>query len=67
MQALDMSPGQSQIPQATSQQGRCQMKLGSEKPKADNQIPSLMPDAVPYSSQMENAKRVQPINFYPSI
>jgi len=32
MQALDIVPGQSQMPQVTSWQGSSQMRLGSEKP-----------------------------------
>jgi len=67
MQVLDIVPGQSQMPQVTSLQGSSQMRLGSEKPQADNHIVALMTDAVPDSSQMEIATPVQPMSFYPSI
>jgi len=40
MQVLDIVPGQSQMPQVTSRQGSSQMRLGLEKPQADNHIVS---------------------------
>ena len=67
MQTLDIVPGQSQMPQVTSRQGRSQMMLGSEKPHADNHIVPPMPTAVPDLSQIEIPKPVQPISFYPCI
>jgi len=67
MQVLDIVPGQSQMPQVTSRQGTSQMRLGSEKPQADNHIVLLMSAAMPDSSQIEIAKPVQPIRFYPCI
>jgi hypothetical protein len=67
MQALDIVPGQSQMPQVTSQQGTSQMRLGSEKPQADNHIVPPMPAAVPDSSPIEIAKPAQLVSFYPSI
>jgi len=67
MQVLDIVRGQSQMPQVTSRQGSCQMRLGSEKPQADNHIISLIPEAVPDSSQMETPTPVQPVSFHPSI
>ena len=67
MQALDIIPGQSQMPKVTSRQGSTQMRLGSKKPQADNHIVLPMPDAVPDSSQIEIAKPVQPVSFYPCI
>ena len=67
MQALDIVPGQSQMPQVTSRQGTNQMRLGSEKPQADNPIVLPMPAAVPDSSPIEIAKPVQPVSFYPCI
>ena len=67
MQALDIVPRQSQMLQVTSRQGSSQMRLGSEKPKADNHIVPPMPAMVPDSSQIEIAKTVQPISFYPCI
>jgi len=67
MQVLDIVPGQSQMPQVTSCQGSSQMRLGSEKPQADNHIVSLMPNAVPDSSQREIATPVQHVSIYPSI
>jgi len=67
MQVLDIVPGQSQMPQVMSWQGSSQMRLGSEKPQADNHIVYLMSDAVPDSSQREIATPVQPVSFYPSV
>jgi len=67
MQVLDIVPGQSQMPQVTSWQGSCQMRLRSEKPQADNQLVSLMPDAVPDSSQRDIATPVQPVSIDPSV
>jgi len=67
MQVLDIVPGQSQMLQVTSCQGSSPMMLGSEKPQADNDIVSLMPDAVPDSSEREIATPVQPLSICPSI
>jgi len=67
MQALDIVPGQSQMPQVTSQQGTSQMRLGSEKPQADNHIVPTMPATVSDPSPIEIAKPVQPVSFYPCI
>jgi hypothetical protein len=54
MKDLDIVPGQSQMPQVTSRQGTSQMRLGSEKPQADNHIVPPMPAVVPNSSSIEN-------------
>ena len=43
------------------------MKLGSDKPQADNHIEQLMPAAVPDLSQIDIEKPVQPVSFYPCI
>jgi len=67
MQALDIVPGQSQMPQVMSRQVHRQMRLGSEKPQADNCIVPPMLAAVPDSSPIEIAKPVQPVSFYPCI
>ena len=67
MQVVDIVPRRSQMQQVMSQQDSCQMRLGSEKSQADNHIESLMPHAVPDSSQMEIAQPVQPESSYPSI
>jgi len=67
MQVLDIILRQSQMPHVTSQQGSSQMRLGTEKPQANNHILSRMPDALPDSSQMEIATPVQPSSFHPSI
>jgi len=67
MQVLDIVPGQSQMPQVSSRQGSSQMRLGWEKPQADNYIVSLMPNAVPDSSQREIATPVQHVIISPSI
>jgi len=67
MQALDMVPGKSQMPQVKSRQGSIQMRLGLEKPQADNHIVRPMLAAVPDSSQIVIAKPVQPGSFHSCI
>jgi len=67
MQALDMVPGKSHMPQVTSRQGSSQMRLGLERPQADNHIVRAMPAAVPDSSQIVIAKPVQPGSFHSCI
>jgi len=67
MQALDIVPGQSQMPQVTSQQGSSQMRLGSKKPQADNHRVLAMRAMVPDSSQIEIANPVQPVSLYPCM
>jgi hypothetical protein len=67
MQDIDIIPGQSQMLQLMSQLGSSQMRLGSEKPQADNHIVSPTPDVVPESPQMKIAKLYQPVSFYPGI
>jgi len=61
MQGLDIIPGRSQMPQVTSRQGSSPMMLGSDKPHADNDIVSLMADAMSDSSHLEISKQVQPV------
>ena len=63
MQDLHVVPGQSQMPQVTSRPGSSQMRLGLEKPQADNHTVSLMPDVVPALSQRKIATPVQPVNI----
>ena len=63
MQVLDIVPGQSQTLHVTSSQGSSQLRLGLEKSQADNQIVSLMPDAVPDSSPREIATPVPPVSL----
>jgi len=65
MLAHDIVPGQSQMPQVTSRQGSTQMRLGLENPQADNHTVQPMPIGGPDSSQIEIAKPVQPVSFYP--
>jgi len=67
MQVLAIVHGQSQMPQVKSRQGSSQMRLGSEKPLAENHIVYLMPDAVPDLSQREIARPVQPTSIYHSV
>jgi len=67
MQALDIVPTQSQMPQVTSRQGTSPMRLGSEKPQGDNPMVPPMPAAVRESSPIVIAKPVQPVSFYPCI
>jgi len=47
MQALDIVPGQWQMPQVTSRPGSSKMRLGLEKPQGDNHIVCHTPDTVP--------------------
>jgi len=63
MQALDVVPVQSQIPQVTSRPGSSQTRLGSAKPQADSHIVSVMSDAVPDLPQMEIAKPLHTVNI----
>jgi len=67
MQVADIVPGLLQMPQVTSRQQGSQMRLGSEKSQASNYIVPLMAAAGPHSSQIEIAKPVQPVCFYPCI
>jgi hypothetical protein len=67
MQGLGNIPGQSQMPQVMSRQGSSQMRLGSEKPQADDHTVLQMPAIVLDSLQIEIAKPVQPVSFYPCI
>jgi len=55
MQALDIVPRQSQMPQVTSRQGTSQMRLRSAKPQADNNLVLPIPAAVSDSSPIEIA------------
>jgi len=65
--ALDIVPGRIQMPQVTSRQGSSQMRLGSEKLQAHNDIVPLLPAVMPDSSQIAIAKPVQPVSFHPCI
>jgi hypothetical protein len=67
MQTIDIVPGQSQMPQVTSRQGCTHMRLGLEKPQADNHIVLPLPTVVPDSAHIEIAKLVEPGSFYPCI
>jgi hypothetical protein len=67
MLALDIVPRQSQMPQVTSRQGTSPLRLGLEKPQADNLIVPPMPASVPDSSPIDIAKPVHPVSFYPCI
>jgi len=64
MQALDIVPGQSELPQVTSRERSSQIRLGSEKSQADNHIIPPLTDVVSYSSQIEIANPVQLVSFY---
>ena len=67
MQALQSVPRQSQMPQGMSRQGSSQMRLGSEISQEDNHIVSPMPNMVPDLSNMDLAKPVQSVSFYPCM
>jgi len=67
MLALDIVLAQSPMLQVTSRQGSSHLRLHPEKPQADNHIVPPMTAAVPDSSQIELAKPVQPVSFYPCI
>jgi len=53
MGAFDIVPGQSQMPQVRSRHESSQMRLGSEKPQAENHLVPPMPAAVPDSSDRD--------------
>jgi len=67
MQVLDIVAGQSRMPHVMYRQGSSQMRLGSEKPQADDHMVSRMPDTVPDSLQREIATPVQPVSIYTSV
>jgi hypothetical protein len=67
MQTVGIVPGQSQMPQVSFRQGSSQMRLGLEKPQANNHIVLPMPTAEPDSSPIEIAKPVQPVSFFQCI
>jgi len=67
MQVHDIVPGQSQMPQVMFHQGSSKIRLGLEKPEADNHILSRMHDAVPNLSQRDIETPVQSASFYITI
>jgi len=67
MQTLDIVGGQSQMPAVTSRPGTSQMRLGLEKPQSHNFIPVLLHDLLPNLTQIQNAKTIEPVSFYPWI
>jgi hypothetical protein len=64
MNAHDIIPGQSQMPQVMSWQRSHQMRLCSEKPQAVNHVGHPMSNVVRNTSQMEIAILVQPVSIY---
>jgi len=64
MESLDIVPGISQRPQATSRPGSSHIRLGSVKPQSKSSLPSGEPAAEPDSSMLLNVKLV---SFYPCI
>jgi hypothetical protein len=67
MESLDIVPGISQRPQATSRPGSSHIRLGSVKPQSQLGIPRGEPAAEPDSSMLLKAKPVEPVSFYPCI
>jgi len=67
MQSLDIVRGQLVMPAVTSQPVSSQIRLGSEKPQSIKIIPVLAPDAATNSTPIQDAKPVEPVNFYPSM
>jgi hypothetical protein len=63
-QALEIVPGQSQMPQLMSRQASSQMRLGAENPQAHSHTVPPMPAAVPHWSHIEIGKPVQPVSVY---
>jgi hypothetical protein len=64
MQALDIVRGQLELPAVTSQPGCSEMRQGSEKPQSNKFIRVLSPDTATDSTPMQDAKPVEPVNFY---
>jgi len=73
MESVDMVPGISQRPQATSRPGSSHIRLGSVKPQSKSSKTCGEPTAESYSSTLLNAKpvepvsSVEPVSFYPCI
>jgi hypothetical protein len=58
MESLEIVPGLSQRPQATSSPGSCHIRQGSVKPQSKSSIPSGEQAAEPDSSTLLKAKAV---------
>jgi len=67
MQTFDIVRGQSQMPAVTSRPGRSQMWLRSGNPQSPKFILVLSPNAACNSTPIQDAKRLEPISFYPRI
>ena len=67
VQVLDIVLRQSEMPQVISSQGSSEMRLGSEKPQANNHIVSVIADEVLDSSPREIAMPVCPVSKSPSV
>jgi len=65
MQTLDIFRRQSQMAPVTSPPGCTQWRLGSQKPQSHIFIPVCLSEVVPNSIQIQDAKPIKPISFYP--
>jgi len=67
MESFDIVPGISPRPEATSQPGSSDIRLGSVNPQSKSSIPRGEPAVEPDSSTLLKAKPVEPVSFYPCI
>jgi len=67
MERLDIAPGISQMPQATSRPGSSHIRLGSVKPQSNRTISSLEPAAEPDTLPLLKAKPVEQVSLYPCL
>jgi hypothetical protein len=55
------------MPAVNSRPESSPMRLGSEKPQSHKFIPVLLPGTATDSMPIQDAKPVEPVNFYPCI
>jgi len=67
MECVDIVPGISQMPLATSRPGSSHMRLGTGKPQSNTSRYGLAPATEPDSSLIQNAKPVELVTLYPCI
>jgi hypothetical protein len=66
-QTLEIVRGQSEMPAVNSRPDSSQMRLGSDKPQSHKFIPVLLPSTATDSMPIQDAKPVEPVNFYPCM
>jgi len=67
MECLDIAHGISQMLQGTSRLGCTYMRLGSQKPQSNTNIPGLVTPTEQDSSVIQNVKPVELVRRYPCI